>query len=417
MGYAAIVSRVEVRPHPNADRLAIGSVNGIQVIVGVDTPDGTLGVYFMSDGQLSEQFSTTNNLVRVKNADGTTSGGMFEDNRRVRAMNIRGVKSDGFWCEFDYLRRAGVSEQTIATLVEGNTFTELDGISICNKYVTPSTAQAILNREKNKPRESKVLSFPEHTDTQQYHYYKETIKPGSLIIITEKLHGTSMRFGNVPVRRNLSWLEKLAQRFGAKVQETEYQHVIGTRRVILGDNDKGGYYGNEEFRRNVVHGLVLKPNEILYGEIVGYTTDGRQIMPDHDATKVSKEFTKRYGSTMRYNYGARHGECRMYIYRITRDGVDLSHFQVIARCKELGVAYVPVLSVDMFITTDILDTMVAERIEGSSTLDTSHIREGVCIRVEDESGMRVFKAKSYEFKLMEGIIKSDENYTDMEETA
>ena len=134
MSYSAIVARVNVRPHPNADRLQIGNVNGIQVIVGIDTQDGELGVYFPSDGQLSEEFAAANDLIRRKNEDGTYSGGMFDVNRRVRAMNLRGIKSDGFWCPLDYFNFSAVSA---SMLKEGDSFTEINGIPICNKYVTP----------------------------------------------------------------------------------------------------------------------------------------------------------------------------------------------------------------------------------------------------------------------------------------
>lgn len=401
MAYAAIVARVYVRKHPNADRLQIGNVLGTQVIVGMDTQDGELGIYFPSDGQLSEEFCSANNLIRIKNEDGTYSGGMFDSNRRVRAMNLRGVKSDGFWCPLSY-----VSFMPNVALKEGETFTEINGIPICNKYVTPQTAQAINNRAKNNvKRESKVLNFPEHIDTEQYKYFKNNISPGSLIIITEKLHGTSGRYGNVLHTRKLTWFERLVKRFGVKVQETEYKHVNGTRRVVMGDAH-AGYYGNEQFRYNATNSIALREGEIIYYELVGYTIDGKLIMGEQSTDKVT-DVKKQYGATMRYTYGCNPNECKLFVYRITQNGVELSWFDVVKRCKELGLVHVPVLDTVYQANIDYLDVLVAAHIDGSSTLDNRHIREGVVIRAESVSGMLVLKDKSIDFKILEGIMKDD----------
>ena len=54
--YKAKVVKLSVKPHPNADRLQLGFVQGIQVIVGLDVQEGEAGAYFPCDGQLSEEF-------------------------------------------------------------------------------------------------------------------------------------------------------------------------------------------------------------------------------------------------------------------------------------------------------------------------------------------------------------------------
>ncbi len=60
--YSAIVTKVLTRPHPNADKLQLATVTGMQVIVGLDVKDKELGVFFPSDGQLSNQFCELNDL-------------------------------------------------------------------------------------------------------------------------------------------------------------------------------------------------------------------------------------------------------------------------------------------------------------------------------------------------------------------
>ena len=65
-----------------------------------------------------------------------------------------------------------------------------------------------------------------------------------------------------------------------------------------------------------------------------------------------------------------------------------------------------------------LSNLVSDLEVGPSTLDHTHIREGVVVRVENPDGTTHFlKAKSYEFKVLEGIIKNNDSYVDMEEVS
>lgn len=415
MNNVARVARIEsIRKHPNADRLQIASVCGYPVIVGLDTKEGDLGIYFQEGLQLSPEFCSENNLIRVKNEDGSYSGGMFDTNRRVRAMNLRGVKSDGFWCPISYLDFTNKPYP-----IEGDSFTEWFDIPICNKYVTPATMRAQANAQVAKAKK-KIITFPEHIDTEQWRHAKMT-DGNSVVYITEKLHGTSGRYGNVKVDRQLAWWEKLLIRFGVKIQTTEYQYHIGTRRVVMGNNHTG-FYGNEQFRYNAVKGINLHEGEILYFELVGYTTDGTPIMGKHDLTadkSVKKELHAKYGNVMVYAYGNAPGNCSLYVYRITQDGHELSWNDVKRRCGELGIKHVPEL--DSFIVDsnarDYIDTIVQNRVTDESILDSTHIREGVVIRLEHGKGTDWYKEKSFTFKVLEGIVKDQTDYVDIEESA
>src|SRR3989338_6301269 len=103
MTYKAIVCKLtNVRKHPGADRLNLASILGNQIVVGLDSKDGDVGVYFGVDGQLASDFATVNDLVRRKNPDGTPAGGMFDENRRVRAQKFRTEKSEGFFAPLSY---------------------------------------------------------------------------------------------------------------------------------------------------------------------------------------------------------------------------------------------------------------------------------------------------------------------------
>ena len=142
------------------------------------------------------------------------------------------------------------------------------------------------------------------------------------------------------------------------------------------------------------------------------------------------EVRKLYGDKMNYRYGQQIGSWNIYVYRITRtneDGVvtELSWPQVKGRCKELGIEHVPEMAGDptpivVGENTPLGDVgLMADAIlEGPSHLDPTHIREGICLRIEQPDGKIWFaKHKSFTFKVLEGIIKDNENYVDREEIA
>src|SRR5262249_4631144 len=108
VSYQAIVSAITVRPHPNANKLQLGTVHGHQVVVGLDVKDGQLGVFFPTDGQLSHDMCRSNDLYNESTCKelGLTANhyGYFSENRRVRAQKFRGEKSDGVWFELELLQ-------------------------------------------------------------------------------------------------------------------------------------------------------------------------------------------------------------------------------------------------------------------------------------------------------------------------
>lgn len=211
MTYKAIVTRITVRPHPNADAIQLGTCRGNQVVVGLDVKTGDMGVFFATDGALSQEFCDMNNLIAIHDATGKkVGGGFFDKNRRVRSQKFRGERSDGFWVPLSYFAYAlkpselhGMDDK----FVEGFEFDELNGHPICNKYVTPATARAILN-QKAQPRRANVM-FAKHTETEKWRDRSDKIPTGALIVLTEKLHGCveastvidTLEYGDVPISK------------------------------------------------------------------------------------------------------------------------------------------------------------------------------------------------------------------------
>ena len=412
--YKAIVTELtNVRPHPNADRIKLATVKGEQVVVGLGAKDGDIGIYFPTDGQLSTEYAEANDLIGKYVEGKKVSGGFFSEKRRVRAQNFRGERSDGYWAEADTLVFTG----SVPTEV-GQEFDTWNGVPICNKYYTPKTLRSMRGGNKRKRRGETVM-FKKHFDTKQFQYNMESIPENSIITITEKIHGTSGRYGYVLEELPKKWYHRAFNLTPRK----EWQYLMGSRNVILEHSSTPGYYDSDEFRYNAVVKLNgnLRKGEVVYFELVGYAGD-RPIMPTVK-TKSLPDIARIYGDEMSYSYGCGVGECDLYVYRIAminEDGVsiDLTWEQVKQRCSELGVKHVPELENVRGWPVSSYTKVMEQQNLGASTIDNRHIREGVCLRA-DYGALEpmVLKHKSYDFKVLEGIIKQDDDYVDMEEVS
>lgn len=424
---ATVVRLTNIRPHSNADRLQLATAQGNQVIVGLDDKEGDLGLYFIAGTQLSEEFCKVNDLVRRKNEDGSVGGGMFDENRRVRAQKFRGEVSDGFWIPLKSIEYLKVK------LNEGDSFTSLLSTTdfsdhpICNKYI-PKNGVVRSGGGTGKPKEKVKgsLMFKEHFDTPHFSKNLGKIPENATLIITEKLHGTSQRVGYVLVDRPLKFYEKVAIWFVRLFEKKDYTYtrrvwtyLNGTRRVVLGDPKKGDDFHGKGLRELAAAPFIfnLRKGETVYFEVVGYEPSGKSIMPTVDNTKIKdKEFLTKYGKTTTFSYGCPSGSHKVFVYRITTtnvdcDSVDYSWEAVKERCKELGVETVPELSITQ--CDKYLEGRVTHWSDQPSTLDPSHISEGVCVRYEGLTPT-VLKHKSFNFKVLESIIQ-DTGVIDQEE--
>lgn len=463
MAYAAIVTNIQTRPHPNADRLKLGTVCGHQVVVGLDVENGALGVFFPCDGQLNHEFCVANDeYPRYVDDDGKKKrcGGFIDPkNRRVRAQSFRGEKSDGYWVPMsklyflgDHVFKQGSKDwynfgETIKNLVPGDQFTELAGIPICNKYVTEKTRKAQQAAQGQAKIRKDTPTFARHIDTKQFRYELDNIPIGSVIWISEKLHGTSGRYGHVPVEVEpltgwRGWIQRKLQKWFPR-KELEFKCVMGSRRVELTDRSEG-YYGSVDFRTEILHKLAgnLLEGEVIYGEIVGWVGKDSPIMGRHSPKKTKdKAFIAKYGDEFVYTYGQINGDSEFFPYRITRvlpDGTvtELSEPQMRQRAAELGFRTCPQVAGPLvlvahsplsgpvisghegnFVSSDKLQNVVDRHVDGPSIVDERHPREGIIIRIDRPDGTSYWlKDKNHPFKVMEGIAK-DSGEADMEEAS
>jgi len=415
--YKATIAQVsDVADHPNADRLRIANVLGYQVIVGLDTKAGDIGILFPSDGQLSIEYASANNLVRKIGEDGVNTGGLFEQNRRVKATNIRGVKSYGYFADLSSLEFTKIDTSKLRV---GDEIDVLGGIPICNKYYTPATVAA-MRSGRAKGSVAETTSFKRHKETYKLLDRIALIRAGARITITEKVHGTSHRHGNVQVVTENNWLRKLLR----LKPRTEWREVSGTRNVIS-TFDATRIPVQGLYRQNSVSKLMwrLRKGEIVYFEIAGYEDGGKPIMSAQSTKPLKdKEISRRYGDTMTYSYGCERGQCEVFVYRITLvndDGVELDYpwDMVKERCLQLGVKHVPEYADFIYDgNSESLVEMASGLTDGPSTIDGTHIREGVVVRVD--SGSTVFlKHKSFTFLVLEGVAKEQDSYVDTEEVS
>ena len=423
--YCAYITELkDLRKHNNADRLQLCTVFGNTVIVDLSYYVGQKVVFFPVDGQLGEAYAKENNLLRIKNEDGSTSGGYLDPNKRnIKAMKLRGERSEGLVLPIESLNKwTNVDELSI-----GDQITVLNGEVICQKYIPRgnrrNTSDKTINKSKKENLKIKFPYFEEHVDTEQLAYNLGKFKPGDTCYITLKMHGSSGRSSNTLEFKTKR--QNLFQRFFHRSPKVEkvWEPVSGTRRVVL-DTYDGGYYGSNEFRRKYHDYFAdkLPKGMTVYYEIVGWVDGTDQtIMGICDNKKMNdKAFNKMYGDKTIFSYGCTSGTSDIYVYRIimtNEDGVavELPWEEVKLWCERLGVKHV--LEFDKFLFTTKEDLM--ERVEkyyaGPDPVGKTHVREGVVVRIDNRNKFTAYKHKNFEFKVLEGIIKDLADAPDMEE--
>lgn len=403
--YTCQVVRVKhLRKHSNADRLACTSVQGNNVICGLDTKEGELYLYFPLESQLSEKLCSVNDLIKRKDENGKQAGGMFEQSRRVKCLKLRGEKSEGFLAPIEYLRKLGISGE----FTEGMEFNAVDGIEICRKYTVQQKESIQRSKQKKAKVHSKILDnqFRLHYDTSPFKKNISSFRKDDIVSITQKMHGTSIVMSNLICKKKLSLAEKVLKFLKVNVIENHYDYVYSSRKVIKNlDLDVKNYYSEDiwgicfaKYKDSIQKGYSV------YGEIVGQLPNGQWIQKD-------------------YSYGTKPKEWELYVYRITltnEDGLvqELSWQQIKNYCEVNGLKYVPELfygrisekfkheSEDSFLqelSSEYLEKVLSEKVPD----------EGVCIRNESKDFI-AYKLKSFAFFEYE-TKQLDSNAKDIEE--
>ena len=451
-----ITNLKNVRPHPNADRLVLATCFESTVCVAKDQyTEGQLGVYFETDLQLSMEFCEKNGLLAVYENGINVSGGYMDPAKRnVRAIKLRGEKSDGLFLPLECLAYTGAP---LDEFKPGDPINVVNGYEICRKFIPVRTTPATVaggagKRVKRRAKRSIAPQFFEHKDTEQLQYHLDLFKPGDQIEITRKLHGTSGRTAHTKVLKGYKrtlW-DRILRREGIPIYDWGY--VSGTRRTVMEDFE-GGFYGSNEFRKQYhefFEGKLWK-GETVYYEIVGFTHEGKPIMATCDNKRLKdKEFIKQYGDTTTFSYGCDPNgtrpnvaegcvvgcpdkpQSRIFVYRMTMTNEDGEVIEYTPdfmrhRCMYMGVECVPVewsglipqnpgsADDDTITAGKWVMNKVEKYYDGPEPFDPTHVREGCVVRIINRPTFTAYKHKNFQFKVLEGIIKEIADAPDMEE--
>lgn len=405
--YAAVVVKIKTLvPLDGCDNVVGTPLLGFQAIVSKNTQIGDIGIVFPAETELSEEFCYENNLYRHDDKNKNLGvKGYLEDNRRIKAIKFRGHTSNSLFMPLESFSYTGTKPSDFN---EGDEFDTLNDHKICQKYVVkrkePRDPTA-----KNKQKVSRVdkLFFPEHYDSDNFFRNVDSLNPETEVIITQKIHGTSIRVGNTKVNRKLNLLEKLLSKLRVKIQPTEYDYIYGSRKVIKDINNPNQQHWyetdiwSEEGKK--LDGL-LPQNFMVFAEVVGYTANGAEIQKN-------------------YTYGIPEGKCELYIYRvafINEQGVvfDLSWDQTKEFCRDRGLKHVVELwrgklkdfKVDDYLNKRFYDQGFKECLPLPNNKNL--VDEGVCVRV-DRIAPYILKAKSSIFLEHESKVL-DEGTEDLE---
>lgn len=423
MSYTGFYTELhDVHKDPNSDRLFLATCMNEGVIVGPDSHDGQRVFYFPADGCLDYDFAMKFGLMR-KDKDGNPAGGYLDyPSCHIRAIKLRGNRSEGIVIDAQKVLDA-YDDMTKFEL--GDKVTYIAGHEICKKYVPKRKSGGNTPRTSYKGRRQAGIIYPDfamHADTEQLDYNLDAFRTGDIVNMSLKMHGTSQR----SMKTTAIIQRKGIAAFFAKVfrlkDKTKDVYVCGTRRCVIDKFDaSGGFYGTDAFRKqhhDKIAPYVRDGMEVFY-EVVGYYGEGEDqtIMPVGDNSKVGdKMFTKAFGKQSRFVYGCKPGQSKMYVYRICDNGREYTPQEIINWCELAGVDHVPYIGTFEFTTTEDLLERIDDYFDDlADPVGKTHIKEGVVCRILNRPTWRAYKKKTYEFKIIEGIIKTTASAPDMEE--
>jgi hypothetical protein len=252
--------------------------------------------------------------------------------------------------------------------------------------------------------------FPAQGHVTNYRFVDRNIEFNH-VVITQKLHGTNIRIGHVPVPRPAKWYERLALRVLGGKTWSDWRMVYGSHHVVKDANNPNQqhYYDHDLWteRGHQLDGLLPK-GFVVYGELVGFTSSGSPIQSH-------------------YTYDCAPRTNKMFVYRVAMvspEGiaVDLSWDAVREFCKNLGLNHVPELyrghmsgvSVDGFLDQTFTELAIPWNHDQPVPLSPdSPCDEGVVIRIEGINP-QIYKAKSPKFIQHESKMYEDDTSVDME---
>ena len=313
---------LDIKKHNNADSLCIAKVYDYDVVIPMGLYNvGDIVIYIPVGSVLSDWlekllFPECSKITLNKS--------------RIGAIKIRGLVSQGMLIDPD------ISE--IYDKLDFNNFAkheslEQDVASILGikKYEEPVKSTPGLMQVNPNTNPYKVREFKEYTDIEHgKRYDRNVLITDETVVITQKLHGTSARYGWFKTEP-VSWYEKALKFLGLR---PEWTFCWGSRRAQIQAKpgkshpgfksekqgcDFGDVYTKiakqEDFRNKIPKGYAV------YGEIVGG------------------------GIQKGYLYNCGINEHEFYCYDVMKDGKWLNYQDMLDFCIEYNIQYVPIMYV------------------------------------------------------------------------
>ncbi len=349
----------KIEKHPNADRLSIATVKGWHCIIGLnDYKEGDLVIYCPPDCVIPPAIIEQYNLEYLRK------------NGRVGTVKLRKCISQGL-----ILPATCLAGKEKLYLREGVDVAKHLGIT---KYEppTPSFQQGIGKSTRRK----KNPLFDKYTEIQNIKNYKSVFKDDDLVIVTEKIHGTNFRAGNLLLGKGTTLIDKIKYLWKKYVLKQEYEFVYGSHNVQL-----SSWTGKKCFYHTDVYSQIAKKynlNEIipkgciLYGEIYGK------------------------GIQKGYDYGLK-DDIDVAFFDVKVNGKYLNHWDFIHFMVVFDLPVVPAI-----VKGRMKEIILADMVKGVSGLNTlQKMREGCVIKtvVEENSplvGRKVLKYLNPEYLLL-----------------
>jgi hypothetical protein len=410
------------------DNLVKVTVFGNDCLVGKESSESNLYLFFPCESVIAKEFLYQNNLYRdpLLNINQTRKG-FFEQSGRVKTIRFKGIISTGFVISV-------LSLHSLSNLVlrSGAEFNVIGDLELCKKY-RPARVQVATSKES---RFNKKLSKFDRLVPNQFRFHQTTTQlakslplfdPNDIIVITDKWHGTSAVYANVLVKKQLNLLERMLRLLGVKIIDTEYDILYASRSVLKNQYiNKGvtpGFY-NENIWSTVRKELDNKIEQgiTIYGEIVGYLNSGSMIQKGYD---YFCEFLGVYEKT---GDVVDHFVHRFVVYRITYtkpDGslIEFSWQQIKDYCKKYSLETVKELffgriSEEFYgdigreygklegVVNDLREKLIEDWVTSITRRyleqDCKYCRntvpsEGICIRIDGKETYSTYKLKSKRF--------------------
>jgi RNA ligase (TIGR02306 family) len=353
-----VVAIDAILPHPNADRLELAQVKGWQCVVGKGAfKAGDVAIYFPVDSLLpadleAKLFPPTSKIKLTKS--------------RIRSIKIRSVMSQGMLVEGDAV--------DMPYIILGQDLTETLGVK---KWEPPEPEYQVQKNPKTGGKSQINPNFRKYTDIENIKNFPYTFQDGELVYISEKLHGTSSRYGYVPRWYKPTLLGRIRKTWDGIINSisgtTPFDYVYGSRNVQLQTGERSPWYKEDVYAKigvDMNFEEILRPGECVYGEIVGHN--------------IQKNYT----------YGCKEGEHKFFAYDVMVDGKWLDPIRFTAFCDARGIPRVPELYMGPY-----SKEIELQHRDGDSTVGGQKIREGVVIKplVETrpvENGRTVLKSIS-----------------------